>query len=102
MGGLDPRTHARTLDPATSHDAARQLTDKATMLRRLLAAYAIGPMTADEATHVCGYTPRDGAWKRISDLAQLGLIEDTDVTRVGRSGRAQMVRRITDEGRRAL
>jgi len=99
---LDPRTHARRTDPGTSHDAAAQLSQKRTMMRRLLAAYAIGPMTADEASHVCGYTPRDGAWKRVSDLAALGLIEDTDVTRPGRSGRAQMVRRITDDGRATL
>lgn len=99
---LDPHTHARTTDPATSHLAARQLADKTTMLRRLLWAYAARPMTAEEASDYCGYSAEDGAWKRASDLAARGLIVDTDYNRPGRSGRLQIVRAITQAGRDAL
>ena len=99
---LDPHTHARTTDPATSHLAAAKLTDKTTMLRKLLWAYAVRPMTAEEASDYCGYTAADGAWKRSSDLAARGLIVDTDQARTGRSGRLQIVRAITQDGRDAL
>lgn len=102
MSGLDPHTHARTTDPATSHRAAQRLTDKTTMLRRLLWAYAVKPMTAEEAADYCQYSAEDGAWKRSSDLAARGLIADTDYARPGRSGRLQIVRAITQEGRNAL
>lgn len=101
-GPLDPRTHARSADPWTSHAAAERLAKKTTMLRRLLYAYAARPMTAEEAAEYCGYSAEDGAWKRSSDLAARGLIEDTDTARPGRSGRLQIVRRITDEGLNAL
>jgi hypothetical protein len=100
---LDPRTHARRADPITSHLAARQLSDKATMLRALLSAYLDADgLTADEATIAADYGPSDGAWKRISDLAALGLIADTGERRQGLSGREQIVRAITHDGVVAL
>lgn len=99
---VDPRAHARGGDPATSHAAARHLSAKRSMLRRLLWAYHDAALTAEQAADVCGYAADDGAWKRVSDLAVLGWIEDTGETRPARSGRAQMVRRITDDGRREL
>lgn len=99
---LEPRTHARHHDPRTSHEAAAQLSDKQTMMRRLLWAFLAQPLTAEQAADACGYGAESGAWKRVSDLANRGLIEDTDATRLGRSGRSQIVWRITNNGRNAL
>ena len=99
---LLPKTHARSGDPATSHAAARQLSDKTTMMRRLLVAFGSRAMTAEEAADACSFTAEEGAWKRVSDLANLGLIEDTGQTRQSRAGRAQVVRRITQEGWQVL
>lgn len=99
---LDPRTHARSADPDTSHQAAHQLSDRTVMLRKLLTAFAAEAMTADEAGARCGYTAADGAWKRMSDLERLGLIEDSGQRRKGTAGRQQKVRRITDAGHAAL
>jgi|KBSMisStaDraftv2_1062788.scaffolds.fasta_scaffold356290_2 hypothetical protein len=99
---LDPHTHARRGDPDTSHAAAQQL-DGTTMLRRLLLAYADHPdLTAEEAAEVCGYDAEAGAWKRCSDLANAGLVEDTGDRRVASTGRHQMARRITLAGIAAL
>jgi hypothetical protein len=103
LPGLDPRTHARTADPDTSHEAARRLTSKATMMRTLLRTYDYwGWLTTDEAIGRAGYRAEAGAWKRISDLAMHGFIEDAGPRRPGLSGRLQIVRRITDKGRKAL
>lgn len=99
---LDPRTHARTDDPDTSRAAAHALGDQAARMRRLLAAFAVGPMTAEEAADAAGFGPEEGAWKRVSDLARLGLIADTPQRRTGRSGRAQIVRAITADGLREI
>lgn len=105
---LDPATHARTSDPATSHAAAAQLSDKATMLRTLLAVYGsefagfCDGLTAEESAGVAQYTAADGAWKRVSDLLRAGQLEDTSITRPGSSGRQQRVLRITEQGQQAL
>ena len=100
---LDPRAHARRTDPDTSHAAAAQLSAKDHMMRRLLAAYlAAGDLSTDEAVSRAGYTARDGAWKRVSDLAGLGYLIETGERRTGSSGRKQLVRRITDAGVIAL
>lgn len=91
---LNPRTHARAADPHTSHTAAARLTDKTTMLRALTAQYHNGAeLTAEEAATRAGYTPADGAWKRISDLLNQGVLEDTGRTRKASSGRSQRVLR---------
>lgn len=68
------------------------------MLRRLLLAYADRNLTAEQAADACGYTADQGAWKRCSDLANQGLVEDTGDRRLARSGRPQMVRQITLAG----
>jgi hypothetical protein len=101
MTALDPRTHARTTDPDTSHEAAAKLTPRSTMMARLLSAFLDCDRNADEATEAAGYSPADGAWKRISDLAAVGWIADTGERREGRSGRRQIVWYITDDGMRA-
>lgn len=99
---LEPRTHARTSDPATSHAAAAQLSDKASMLRALLLTFHTSNRTAEEAATTAGYGPADGAWKRISDLKNAGHIAPTGRTRPGVSGRAQQVYAITEQGQQAL
>jgi len=64
------------------------------MQARLLAQYRFGAwFTAEEAAEAAGYTPADGAWKRVSDLVRLGLLVDTGERRKGRSGRSQRVLR---------
>lgn len=99
----DPEAHARRTDPDTSHEAARRLRPGA-MMRRILAAYAVaGPMISDEAVAYCGYNAGAGAWKRVSDLTGLGYLRFTGDRRLSyRTNRMQMVREITDAGRKAL
>jgi len=73
------------------------------MMRVLLWGFADDQdMTAEEVADACGYTAAQGAWKRVSDLATQGLIADTGTRRLGRSGRYQIVWRITDAGWMAL
>jgi hypothetical protein len=101
---------ARASDPDTSQEAAAKLSAgrAGTMKRELL--YAFGgflehpptPLTAEEAATRAGYKAEDGAWKRVSDLLSLGLLEDTGERRTGSQGRRQRVLRITEAGRRAL
>jgi hypothetical protein len=108
---FDPKTHARTTDPDTSHEAARKLRP-GSMIRVCLRAFADGgPMTADELVAFLGYDPTwavqstrgAGAWRRASDLAALGYVVDTGERRPSfHSGRNQIVRAITDAGREAL
>jgi hypothetical protein len=103
MDDLDPRTHARRGDPDTSHAAAHQLEHTDPMRRALLKAYADhADLTAEEAADACGYVADQGAWKRCSDLANAGLVEDTGQRRRARSGRQQMARAITLVGIAAL
>lgn len=90
--------HARATDDTTSHDAAAQMSDKTTMLVALMRQFAQAPMTAEQAATAAGYTPADGAWKRVSDLIRLELIEPTEHTRAGKSGRQQRVHQITAAG----
>lgn len=99
---LDPHTHARTSDPETSHIAAEVLSDKTTMMRRLLGAFVDHPRTAEEAAKICGYTAEDGPWRRVSDLTNAGLIYPTGQIRSGSSNRPQAVHAITLEGEEVL
>jgi hypothetical protein len=99
---LTPEKLHRTEDPWTSRAAARQLKAN-TMRRRLLEMFRRwGPLTAEGVANSAGYGAEDGAWKRVSDLLNLGLIEDTGETRTASSGRQQRVLRITAKGREAL
>lgn len=99
----EPWQLARSQDPETSHKAARALGGRAgTMRRALLEVFRLATLTAEEAAAEAGYGPADGAWKRVSDLTNLGLLEWTGLTRVGSRGREQRVLRITTAGRNAL
>lgn len=99
---IEPGRHARRTDPETSHEAARQLSNKVTMMRRLLGTFAQAPRTASEAIARAGYGPEDGAWKRVSDLKRLGLIRDTGLSLPGPFGRRQRVLAITHDGLKEL
>ena len=91
--------HARNSDPSTSHAAAAALSDKHTMMRTLLLVFASHTaLTTERACLLAGYTPGDGAWKRVSDLTRMGWIRDTGNTTEGSSGRQQRVLAITEEG----
>ena len=72
-------THARATDPDTSHEAAARVSNAAAMKRRLLAVFQAAPggLSAEAACEAAGYTPADGAWKRVSDLERDGLIADS-------------------------
>ncbi len=99
---MNPRHLSRSFDPTTSFDAAKALGSAGTRRRRLLETFVTGDRTAEEAAARAGYTPADGAWKRVSDLKNLGLIAPTGSTRPGTSGREQDVLRITADGWAAL
>lgn len=93
LGGLfaaAAAANARSSDPQTSKAAARSL-DPRGQLGILSRAYeAAGPrgMTDEEAALTTGLA---SAWKRCSDLRRLGWIKTNGATRVGSSGRDQMV-----------
>lgn len=106
----DPAQLARVTDPDTSKAAAVKLGGKAgTMRLKLLREFntarsyaASQGLTSEEAGEFAGYTAEDGAWKRVSDLLNAGLIEDSGEQRRGSSGRMQRVLRITEVGLLAL
>jgi hypothetical protein len=94
---------ARRDDPDTSKAAAADLGETAATMRlRLLRAFAVRDMTAEEAAVACGFGPERCAWKRVSDLENLGFIFPTGRTRVASSGKEQRVHSITAPGRREL
>ena len=74
---------ARTDDPATSHAAAARIQPKrgtqASQILATLKAYPNG-LTAAEVER---FTLLKGAWKRVSDLKNAGLIRATGETRDG-------------------
>lgn len=106
---------ARFADPTTSHEAAARALPKArTVAFALLEAFQrdtryIGQyegLTRDEVIFAARAAARhwtdipDGAWRRVSELRSLGLIEPVvGVTRPGKSGCSQQAYRITDAGR---
>jgi hypothetical protein len=91
---------ARVTDPDTSKAAAEGTARKQRMLDDLLAAFwrQGNPLSAEAAAEAAGYTPEDGAWKRVSDLKRLGLVADTGMRVKGSSGRSVALLQITPEG----
>ena len=88
---------ARTTDPVTSHEAARKV-QRDTMLANLISVFEKSSgMTAEEAATAAGYTAADGAWKRVSDLINAGVLVDTGQTRAGSSGRQQRVLKVNPQ-----
>jgi hypothetical protein len=97
----EPKKLARREDPDTSKAAAEALAGKAgSMRRRLLQVYASRlRLTAEGAATLAGFTPADGAWKRVSDLLNLGLIYDTgEHAPSPTTGRQQRLLAITELG----
>ena len=99
---------ARESDPPTSHDAADHHDGLSAQRRMVLAALADkGHATAYELLcHLATYRPivpqQSVIARRLTDLHELGLVEDTGTTRPGSSKRRLIVWRITNDGREAL
>jgi len=104
---LPTPVRARNNDPATSHAAARSLTNAETLALRLLRCYQdrTEGLTDFEAGRALGV---DGAWKRCSELRKNGWIRvllgagGKPMTRPGPSNRMQQVCAITVAGYRQL
>jgi hypothetical protein len=106
MAGLS----ARTTDPETSQEAGSDTEGRSAIRVLLLREYAeallaLGDgLTDHEAMVLAGFDPRDGHWRRCSDLRSAGLITQVisggiPVTRVSeRTGKRQMVCTVTDAG----
>lgn len=101
----DPRAIARTADPATSKAGARDVIVRAgSQKARLLRAYKEAGMhglTDEQAGERAGMTSV-GYWKRCSELRAGGYIAPTGEERIGSSGSAQAVHRLTGRGAGAL
>ena len=88
---------ARASDPVTSQEAARRPRESQRM--RVLRVYLTHhDLTDEEAGRHSGVT---GAWKRCSELRQLGLIEVHGTTVLAGGVKARLCR-ITDAGVKAL
>jgi hypothetical protein len=97
------QTHARTGDPATSHEAADAV-DIAGQARQVLRVYLNGNAYTDhDAYRLAGLTVAiNGARQRCTDLRHAGLIERTGDRGATPSGRAGYLCRITPKGRAFL
>lgn len=90
----------RATDPATSRAGAKDATVRSGSQRhKLLVAYGSGiALTADEAMRRADVNERSCYWKRVSELLEGGLIEDTGIERRGEQGSLQRVNQITQRG----
>lgn len=98
----------RSDDPWTSEQGAKDVAvRKGSQQARLLIEYArqenwTRGLTSEEAGNASGLSanPRCCYWKRCSELAVLGLIEDTGEARLSSAGSPQRVFRISMSGMR--
>jgi hypothetical protein len=100
-GEIPAMPKSRTDDLSTSKMAADFVKAKATTARvRLMQAHAANPqgLTDEEAASWAGISLGSEYATRCSELVRAGLLEDTDDTRIGASGAARVVRRITEMG----
>ena len=91
----------RLTDPQTSRDAAASMAPHLSGQRaRVLALVREhGDITAAEIARTTGHTIQQSvAARRLTDLAQMGLIEPTGVTRPGNTGRMCTVWTIATTG----
>jgi hypothetical protein len=90
LGPLFAVPLARSTDPPTSRRAADSLDPRSLLYRlaRVYEAAGAAGLTDEEAAARAGIPT---AWKRCSDLRRLGYIKTNGATRVGSSGRDQMV-----------
>jgi hypothetical protein len=109
--GLPLAGGARATDPATSHAAADSLDPFVLhkMRRHILGRMTRDPrdgLTAWDLTLILRrhypYVAQNSVAKRLSDLRDAGMVEDTGTTRDGSSSRQLTVWRITADGRKAL
>jgi len=102
---LGPSRRYRHADPVTSRAAAESLTPEALGKEQGRVLRAIS-MHAGEANRdqVASYLSADRSCvsRRITDLRDSGLVEDTGRTRPGPTGRQQTVWALTDAGRRRV
>ena len=97
----------RRSDPPTSKEAAASRDNRmrwGSQRHRLLEAFAErADMTDEEAGKATGlYALRACYWKRCGELRDLGLIEDTGLTRASDCGQEVIVSTITEKGRVTL
>lgn len=88
---VEPHGAARRSDPQTSRDAAASMTGAHLSRQQgqiLELVREWGDITAAEIARATGHTIQQSvAARRLTDLRDLGLIEDTGVTRPGNTGR---------------
>ncbi|QZE10488.1 hypothetical protein SEA_SCOOBYDOOBYDOO_171 [Mycobacterium phage ScoobyDoobyDoo] len=107
--------HARNTDPETSHLAAED-SRRDRIIYELLRAHVeavrefgdsydgMNGLTAEENAIMAGFDPKDGAWRRCSDLRNLGWIswaqgpDGRTLKRRASTGKLQGVARLTDAG----
>jgi len=98
----DPRHHARTSDPDTSHLAAAAV-NVTRQARAVLAAYLDGAALLDvEAYDLAGFPMANNRGQRCSDLRRSGFIERTGTRRRTPNGQLAHECRITAAGRSYL
>lgn len=97
----DRKGRHRNTDPETSRQGAQSVAYRAgSQKAKLLQAYADAGergLTSEQAAEIADLM-RTGYWKRASELRQDGLIAETDQTRTGTAGVAQMIYVITSLG----
>jgi hypothetical protein len=96
---------SRRTDPETSHLGEQDVKMRATSQKfMLLTAYSThGQMNSEHAAQMAGLSPLSCYWKRCSELClDMGYLEDTGKTEMGRAGSARIVYRITPRGEAAL
>jgi hypothetical protein len=98
----EARTHSRTSDPQTSHDAAEAI-NITRQARRILSSYKSGLALLDvQAYQRAGFAPHACDGQRCSDLRTAGLIERTGAKAITPSGKYGYLCRITDLGQKYL
>lgn len=95
-------THARSRDPATSHEAAASVDITAQALRVLRAYLCDRPLLDHDAYRLAGFTENRFCHQRCSDLRQAGYIERTGERGRTPSGKSGYLCRITPAGRKYL
>jgi hypothetical protein len=96
---------ARVTDPLTSHQAAASVTNPGTTRDKILslfyttARYGVPGLTDEEVIELYkarfGFISPSGCRTRRKELVDLGLVEDSGITRLTQSGRNTIVWRLT-------
>ncbi len=91
-----PHTHAHTLDPDTSHDAARQAQGLAARHQGIIWTILLfhGPLTSQQIADRCELDYMQVV-RRMKDLCEADKVEDSGIRRDNPSGRPAAVWAIT-------